>query len=140
MTAMTAGADSMAGRVLIIEDDETLRLLESISLRNSGWEVFDAPTGREGLARAAETLPEVIICDRLLPDLDGIELIDALARDPATASIPVVIVTGLGDTADIVAGIDAGAHDYVVKPFKMIELEARCRAALRVSRRHRPAP
>jgi PAS domain S-box-containing protein len=138
MSAIVApGPEASTGRILLIEDDDTLRLLETISLRRAGWEVLEALTGGEGVRRAAEALPDVIICDRLLPDLDGLAVIAALAREPATASIPVVIATGLGETADIVAGIAAGAHDYVVKPFKMIELEVRCRAALRVSRQQR---
>ncbi len=125
------------GRVLIIEDDVTTRLLETISLQRAGWAVSEACSGREGVAVAIETRPEVIICDRRLPDVDGVDVIRALADDPATAAIPVVMVTGMGETDDVVAGIDAGAHDYLVKPFKMIELEVRCRAALRVSRQFR---
>ena len=127
----------IAGRVLIIEDDATMVLLETISLQAAGWVVSDACSGFEGLAAAVETQPEVIICDRRLPDIDGVDVIAALARDPLTAAIPVLLVTGMGEADDIVAGIDAGAHDYLVKPFKMIELEVRCRAALRMSRQHR---
>ena len=131
------GAVRIAGRVLIIEDDATMVLLETVSLQAAGWVVSDACSGLEGVAAAAETQPEVIICDRRLPDIDGIDVIAALARDPLTAAIPVVLVTGMGEADDVVVGIDAGAHDYLVKPFKMIELEVRCRAALRVSRQHR---
>ena len=130
-------AGRIAGRVLIIEDDEPMRLLETLSLQGSGWVVSEAPTGRDGLAVATETLPEVIICDLLLPDIDGLQVIAALAQNPATASIPVVLVTGMSGVDDIVAGIDAGAHDYLVKPFHMIELDVRCRAAMRVTRQHR---
>jgi len=133
------GADTQrgAGHVLIIDDDEVSRQWDAMSLQHSGWRVSQACSGREGLALAAAALPEVIICDRRLPDLNGIEVILALASDPLTASIPIVMVTGMGESQDIVAGIDAGAHDYLVKPFKMVELEVRCRAALRVSRQHR---
>ena len=134
---ITPQTDRLVGHVLIIEDDGITRLLETISLQHAGWVVSEAATGCDGVALAAETLPEVIICDRLLPDLDGIEVIAHLARDPATATIPVVLVTGMSEVDEIVAGIDAGAHDYLVKPFEMIELEVRCRAALRVSRQHR---
>ena len=130
-------AVSGPGRVLVIEDDDAMRLLEATSLKLAGWEVSEASTGSEGLAAVVAAQPEVIICDRLLPDLDGLDVIAALARNPATESIPVVMVTGMGETDDVVTGIDAGAHDYLVKPFKMIELEVRCRAALRLSRQHR---
>jgi len=125
------------GHVLIIEDDDVLRLLETLALQRNGWEVSEASTGAEGIGTAAGKLPEVIICDRRLPDLDGLDVIAALASDAATASIPVVLVTGMGEADEIVAGIAAGAHDYLVKPFRMVELEVRCQAALRVSRQHR---
>jgi len=128
---------AVVGHVLVIEDDHVMRMLECIALRDKGWTVSEATTGTEGVALARALLPEVIICDRRLPDVDGIQVIESLAADPSTASIPVVLVTGMGETDDIVAGINAGAHDYLVKPFKMIELEVRCRAALRVSRQHR---
>jgi diguanylate cyclase (GGDEF)-like protein/PAS domain S-box-containing protein len=126
-----------AGHVLIIEDDADIRELEKISLQRAGWVVSEASTGERGLTMAAELLPEVIICDRRLPDLDGVDIIGRLGGEPSTAAIPVVLVTGMSDSKDLVAGIDAGAHDYLVKPFEMIELEVRCRAALRVSRQHR---
>jgi diguanylate cyclase (GGDEF)-like protein/PAS domain S-box-containing protein len=141
MTAILGATEAdtrrTVGHILIIDDDEVSRLLDAMSLQHSGWTVSQARSGREGLALAAAELPEVIICDRRLPDINGIEVIAALASDPLTASIPIVLVTGMGESGDIVAGIDAGAHDYLVKPFKMVELEVRCRAALRVSRQHR---
>ncbi len=137
LSAVMASAAGGGGHVLIIEDDESMRLLETLSLQSRGWAVSAASTGREGVATATEASPEVIICDLLLPDISGMEVIAALAQNAATASIPVVLVTGMGDLGDIVAGIEAGAQDYLVKPFRMIELEVRCRAALRVSRQHR---
>ncbi|MEY2461643.1 MAG: hypothetical protein QOG30_3473, partial [Acidimicrobiaceae bacterium] len=133
---MNADVELEGGHVLIIEDDGDLRELEKISLQRAGWSVSEASTGERGLTMAAELLPEVIICDRRLPDVDGIEIIERLGGQPSTAAIPVVLVTGMSDTKDLVAGIEAGAHDYLVKPFEMIELEVRCRAALRVSRAH----
>jgi two-component system cell cycle sensor histidine kinase/response regulator CckA len=128
------GADEPAGRVLLIQADDDTRRLEVTCLRDAGWAVFEVDSGFRGVVLATETLPEVIVCDRRLPDLDGFGVIAALAADATTAAIPIVLVSESSDVGDVVAGINAGARDCLVKPFELIELEARCRAALRVSR------
>jgi len=132
-----AADPEMDGRALIIEDDADMRALVAITMRNDGWEVLEAASGQAGIALALATVPDVIVCDRMMPGLDGLEVIAALAAQPATEAIPVVLVTGLSDVNDVVLGMNAGAHDYLVKPFQLIELQVRCRAALRVSRAHR---
>jgi DNA-binding response OmpR family regulator len=130
-------APAGVGHVLIIEDDDDVRELERYVLQRAGWVVSEAATGEQGLEVAVAVRPDVIICDRRLPGITGIEVIVGLAADPDTAMIPVVLVTAMSDTNDVVAAMRAGAHDYLVKPFDNAELDARCRAALRVSRQHR---
>jgi diguanylate cyclase (GGDEF)-like protein/PAS domain S-box-containing protein len=132
-----SGEGTTTGHVLIIEGDQILREAEAEALQRAGWLVSASSTGEQGLAMAAESLPEVIICGRWLPDVDGIGILARLGQDPATAPIPLLLVTGKTDTSDLVVAIDAGACDFLAMPFEMIELEARCRAALRVSRSQR---
>lgn len=99
------------GRVLIIEDDDDMRMVQTTWLQTEGWDVAGARTGAEGVATAVARPPEVIICDRRLPDIDGLDVVRALTEDEATAQIPVVVVTALVDVADLVQALGAGAHE-----------------------------
>jgi len=121
------------GRALLIEDDDDIRALEVLLLTEAGWAITQAQSGPEGLSLARDVLPDVVVCDLMLPELDGIEVTRALKADPATAGIPIVLVSALAATDDVVRGIEAGGHDYVTKPFRPVEFLARCHAALRVS-------
>jgi diguanylate cyclase (GGDEF)-like protein/PAS domain S-box-containing protein len=114
-----------------------MRELVATTLEFEDWRVEIAATGAEGLARARAGRPDVILCDRGLPDMDGLDVVVALAADPATAWLPVVVVSALAHFDDVVAGIEAGAHDYITKPFDRLELLVRCRASRRVATEHR---
>jgi CheY-like chemotaxis protein len=129
--------ETAVGHVLIIEDDDDVRAVERFVLQRSGWVVAEASTGEQGLEMASAAMPDVIICDQGLPGLSGIEVIARLAGDPGTAMIPVVLVTAMSHTSDVISAMRAGAHDYLVKPFDNVELDSRCQAALQVSRQHR---
>jgi DNA-binding response OmpR family regulator len=117
--------------ILIIDDDEELRaeLTEQLAQEN-GFEPVAAADAREGLARAAEARPALILLDVHLPDLDGVELCRRLRAEGQKA--PIILLTGAArEEADQVHGLDAGANDYVLKPFKFSVLLARIRAHLR---------
>ena len=123
----------MSGRILVVEDDERIRSSMRLALEGEGYEVRDAASGEEGLDMFAEAPPDVALIDLMLPGMDGFECCRALRRSSA---VPIIIVTARSDTHDVVAGLEAGADDYVTKPFVAKELAARIRALLR---RARPA-
>jgi diguanylate cyclase (GGDEF)-like protein/PAS domain S-box-containing protein len=125
------------GHALVIDDDRPTRDLEAMILQVEGWEVTQASGGLEGVSLAGTTRPDVIVCDLRMGDLDGFGVIERLGADPTTANIPVIVVTGVAERDRVLAVIDAGAHDVVVKPFEPVEFAVRCMAALRVSRAHR---
>ena len=119
----------MSSRVLIVEDDEHVRDAVARALRYEGYEVHTAVDGNDALVHVAEIAPEVIILDVLMPGMDGIETCRRLReRDDHT---PVLMLTARHEVSDRVAGLDAGADDYLVKPFAFAELVARVRALLR---------
>ncbi|MBA3745451.1 response regulator [Sporichthya sp.] len=124
---MTGHQDG-AARVLIVDDDDTLRRALGINLKARGYEVVDAADGASALALAARKPPDVVVLDLGLPDLDGVEVILGLR---AWSRAPIVVLSAREDQSQKVAALDAGADDYVTKPFGMDELLARVRAALR---------
>ena len=115
-------------RVLVVDDDPQLLRALRITLRASGYAVVTAPDGRTALHEAADAHPDVVVLDLGLPDLDGTEVLAGL-RPWFTG--PVVVLSARADSRDKVSALDAGADDYVTKPFDMSELLARLRAALR---------
>jgi two-component system KDP operon response regulator KdpE len=115
-------------RVLIVDDDTQLLRALSINLRARNYEVDVAPDGRTALATAARNAPNLVILDLGLPDIDGVEVVHSL-RGWSTA--PIVVLSARGAQAEKVTALDAGADDYVTKPFGMDELLARIRSALR---------
>ena len=120
--------------ILLVEDDEVIREATAESLRRDGFEVRMAGTGPDGLAAFREREPSLAILDVMLPGFGGVELCREIRRD---SQVPIVFLSARTDAIDIVLGLEAGADDYVTKPFEPAVLAARVRAALR---RARPAP
>ena len=114
--------------ILLIEDDPALRRALRVTLRNRDFEVLEAATGETALVVAADGRPDVVLLDLGLPDLDGIEV---LLRLRAFSQVPVIVLTARDEQSEKVRSLDAGADDYVTKPFDTEELLARIRAALR---------
>jgi len=114
--------------VLIIEDDDRIRPLLMRSLDQLGYAVDSAVTGMQGLQRAVETRPDLVILDLGLPDVDGTQVLSMLR---AVSDVPVIVASARDDDPSLVGCLDAGADDYVVKPYTTAQLEARIRAVLR---------
>jgi len=121
---------SGGNRVLVVDDEPGLARALAITLRASGWDVTTAADGAGALAAAAEHLPDVVLLDLGLPDISGIDVLTALR---AWSRVPVVVLSARQHGEDKVEALDAGADDYVTKPFAMNELLARLRAAVRRS-------
>src|SRR5246127_3714887 len=116
------------GRVLIVEDEPALLRALQINLRARGYEVATSTAGREALVEAARRPPDAVLLDLGLPDVDGTEVIRQLR---SSSLVPVIVLSGRAGSGDKIGALDAGADDYVTKPFSMEELIARLRAALR---------
>jgi DNA-binding response OmpR family regulator len=114
--------------LLFIEDDDQIRLALRLALEDEGYDVREAATGRAGLAAFAERETDLVLLDLRLPDMSGFDVCRALR---ATSIVPIIIITAQTDTHDMVAGLEAGADDYVTKPVIPKELAARIRALLR---------
>ena len=115
-------------RILLIEDDPSIRAALGLALEDEGYQVLLSATGREGLAAYLQEKPDLVLLDLRLPDISGFEVCRDLR---AKSNVPIIIVTAQTDTHDLVAGLEAGADDYVTKPINTKELAARIRAALR---------
>jgi DNA-binding response OmpR family regulator len=115
-------------RILAVEDDERIRSAVKLALEDEGWTVDEAESGEEAIEKFNRCKPDVVLIDIMLPGIDGFELCRTLRR---TSDVPVVMVTARNDTHDVVAGLEAGADDYLTKPFAPKELSARIRALLR---------
>jgi two-component system KDP operon response regulator KdpE len=115
-------------RVLVVDDDRALARALAINLKARSYEVEVALTGAEALAAAGRRLPDVVVLDLGLPDMDGVEVLQGLR---GWTAVPVLVLSARSDQAEKVAALDAGADDYVTKPFGMDELLARLRAAVR---------
>jgi DNA-binding response OmpR family regulator len=118
----------MSTKVLVVEDDERIRTAVRLALENEGWEVVEARSGEEALQVFPEADAHIVLIDIMLPGIDGFEVCRTVRRQ---SDIPVVMLTARDDTHDVVAGLEAGADDYLTKPFAPKELSARIRALLR---------
>lgn len=125
----------MKARILVVDDDEALSEMIGIVLRNDGFEPTFCADGAQALDMFRSTRPELVLLDLMLPGMDGIEVCKAIRAESDT---PIVMLTAKSDTSDVVRGLEAGADDYVPKPFKPAELVARVRARLREGEQRAP--
>jgi two-component system, OmpR family, response regulator MtrA len=122
------GPDGVGARILLVEDDPSIREVTAIGLTAAGFSVTTAVDGVDGLERFRAEPYDLVLLDIMLPRLDGYEVCRQIRR---VSTVPVVMLTARADTMDVVVGLEAGADDYVRKPFEVPELIARVRAALR---------
>lgn len=121
----------MGTRILTVEDDERIRTAVRLALEDEGWNVSESDNGEEALIRFGQEPADVVLIDIMLPGIDGFDVCRSIRR---VSDVPIVMVTARADTHDVVAGLEAGADDYLTKPFAPKELSARIRALLRRSR------
>jgi two-component system, OmpR family, alkaline phosphatase synthesis response regulator PhoP len=125
-------------RVLVVEDDKDIADLIVHYLQKAGHVVDAIGSGALVAPRVSSERPDLIVLDLMLPGMDGMQVCEALRQDPATASIPIIMLTARGDESDRIAGLELGADDYVTKPFSPKELVARVSALLRRVQRSEP--
>jgi two-component system KDP operon response regulator KdpE len=123
--------------VLVIDDEPQIRRLLRVTLEGNGYQVFDAATGQEGVVQAAQRHPDVVLLDLGLPDWDGVTVLKRLRE---WSRVPVIILSVRDRENDKIAALDAGADDYITKPFGSAELLARLRVAMRHSEKEADAP
>lgn len=119
---------SNSATIIVIEDEAQIRRFLRTTLASEGYQVFEAETGKQGLTEASTRKPDLIILDLGLPDMDGVEVVKGIR---AWSSVPVIILSARSQESDKISALDAGADDYLVKPFGAGELLARIRVALR---------
>jgi DNA-binding response OmpR family regulator len=121
----------MVGRILLVEDDDSIRSQTSVLLHDEGYDVDEAATAGDAIAKFERRPADCVLLDVMLPDGNGFDTCRTLR---SRSDVPIIMVTARTDTFDVVAGLEAGADDYVTKPFEMKELAARIRAMLRRTR------
>jgi len=121
----------MHKRVLIVEDEASIRDMVAFALRKADMEAIHAADARAALSAISDTAPDLILLDWMLPGMTGLELARRLRSDKRTAEVPIIMLTARGEEMDRVNGLEAGVDDYVVKPFSTRELIARIKAVLR---------
>src|SRR5438309_48429 len=123
--------DPSAGSILVVDDDEAVRVLLTRYLEMEGFHVEQVPDGGKALAAIAASHPDLVLLDLMLPAQDGLDILTRLRRD---SQVPVILLTARGSEADRIMGLKLGADDYVVKPFSPGELAARIHSVLRRTR------
>jgi DNA-binding response OmpR family regulator len=128
----------MAQKILVVDDEDDLAELLAFNLREAGYEVIKASSGTEALNRARSSLPDLILLDLMLPELDGMAVCEILRRLPSTSQIPIIMVTAWTSEQSRVLGFEAGAADYVTKPFSPRELILRINRVLHIRTKKEP--
>ena len=135
MLARGAGAEEVCAmakkNVFVVEDEEDILDLIRHHLSKEGYAVSTSTNGAEAVRAILRKPPDLVLLDLMLPGMNGLDVCRRLTREPKTADVPILMVTAKDEESDVVAGLELGADDYVVKPFRMKELVARVRAALR---------
>ena len=121
----------MSATILVVEDEPAIQTLVAACLQNAGHQVVRADTAEDAIRRVNEILPDVVLLDWMLPGMSGIQLARRLRGDERTHDLPIIMLTARGEEHDKIAGLDAGADDYLTKPFSPRELLARIKAVLR---------
>lgn len=124
----------MAVHIYIVEDDKNIREIEMFALKNSGYVVEEFENAKTFFSRITEKVPDLVLLDIMLPDMDGLEIVKKLRSRPDTVRVPIILVTAKTTELDKVKGLDIGADDYLTKPFGVMELISRVKALLRRSR------
>ena len=119
--------------IYIVEDDTNIREIESFALKNSGYQIQDFSSAKEFHRAVKEKKPDLVILDIMLPDEDGMEILQKLRKNAETKRLPIMMVTAKSTELDRVKGLDTGADDYMTKPFGVMELISRVKALLRRS-------
>ncbi|HYS32441.1 MAG TPA: response regulator [Streptosporangiaceae bacterium] len=117
-------------KILIAEDSATIRRLVAARLAADGYDVVEAADGEEALDLARSNHPDLLILDKVMPKLDGFEVVRALREDPATRQVPIVMLTAQTSEEDVLGGLGLGVEEYMPKPFSPRELSARVRRTL----------
>lgn len=117
--------------IACVEDEESIREIEIYTLKSAGFDAEGYPDGASFFAALPLKKPELILLDVMLPDMDGIEILKQLKKDPETRNIPVVMASAKGSEFDKIKGLDLGADDYLAKPFGMMEMISRIKAVMR---------
>ncbi|MDI6900651.1 MAG: response regulator [Anaerosomatales bacterium] len=134
---MSAQPSNKKCRVLIVEDTRTLRQMVKMTLEERGYEVYEAGDGYTGLQVLAERVPDAVVLDINLPDIDGFELCKRMKAEPKSRNIPVLMMTGMGQSGFEIMAIESGADDFIAKPVDPLVLDARIEMVVRRMRRER---
>ena len=118
-------------KILVVDDDDSINELIKINLELSGYDAISAFDGLQGFTLAKQELPDLIVLDVMMPDVDGYTVAKRVRENASTAEIPILMLTAMGQLEDKVKGFDIGVDDYLVKPFEMDELKVRVRALLK---------
>lgn len=124
--------------IYIVEDDESIREIESIALKNSNYIVSAFENAKEFYKKLDELVPDLILLDVMLPDESGYDIVRKFRKRPATQDIPIIMVTAKTTEMDMIKGLDGGADDYIKKPFSIMELITRVKALLRRTAKEEP--
>lgn len=124
--------------IYIVEDDESIREIETIALKNSNYIVSAFENAKEFYKKLDELVPDLILLDVMLPDESGYDIVSKLRKRPATQDIPIIMVTAKTTEMDMIKGLDGGADDYIKKPFSIMELITRVKALLRRTAKEEP--